>query len=1626
MKPQEVEEYFKTLETEVQRAYELAKKAREKGYDPELEPEIAVTRDFAERIERLLEIPGIAEEIRKLERELSREELALEIAERIATREVGIDERSLAERALKVALAILTEAVPAAAVLEGITKVEVKKNLNGTRYLAVHFASPIRAAGGTAAALSILVADLIRRKLHLERFIPTDEEVERYVEEVEIYSEVEHLQFTPSPDDVRLAVRNLPVEVTGEPSSREMVVAVHRNLPRVGHNFVRGGAVLALVEGVLQKAPKLIKYAEKLELDGWDWLKKIAEKLQVAGESRQTGEEEETEQEEEEEEGNEDEEGEERYLEEVIGGRPVFCHPRFAGGFRLRYGRARNTGYATVGMHPATMYILEEFPAVGTQLKTEFPGKAATVAPVDTIEGPTVKLKNGSVARVNSVEEARKIKNEIEEILFLGDLLVSFGEFLENNHPLLPPAWCEEWWAKEVLSKVPPAEIEKIKEYLSPPFPSPPPELAVRLSESFKVPLHPAYTYAFEEVSGQKLYELARWLEKGNPTFDGGMLKSLRVPIEEEPKRTLELLGVPHTVEGQEVVLTDHALPLARCLALFENKDRSLLLKKEPLEALQEMAGFPIYRRGPTIVGTRMGRPEKASPRKMKPPPHVLFPVSTAGGPTRNLVKATTKLEEGQELYAEVVRMVCPNCGGVTIRRKCEKCGSKTEYVRIFTCCKREAKGMDRCPTHGGKAAYYDTRSVPLKELLQEAARRLGEKLPEEIKGVKGLTSAYKFPEALEKGILRAKHGVFVFKDGTVRFDLTNMPLTHFRPREVGVSVEKLRELGYTHDVNGVPLQDENQLLELKVQDVIISKECAKYLLSAAGFIDDLLEKFYGLPRFYNCQRPEDLVGHLLIAIAPHTSVGVVARIVGFTEGSVCFAHPYFHAAKRRDCFTADAVVPLLINGDWRIVKLGEFVEELIREAEPGNIERTEFGDIVVKTKGIYTLALDRDFRYKLKPVVAFSKHPAQEHLVRLEARGKSLLVSGLHPILDKTLRKVEAYRASSILLPARVEVPEKDIAELDLLHFVDEKSTTVVGVREILENFCRERGLTKSKMFKIASKLTGRSWKTLRDYFYVYGCMPLDALKALGVSIPREVLLKQIHTRRTIPRFIKVDCNFLRVLGFYVAEGYLRRRKSSISQVNFAVCNQEKARRLKKMIKKCFGISPSLSGNTLTISSRIIHDLFDGLGCGRKAISKRVPSFVFSLPLEKVRYFLQGYFEGDGGVYGKGKIEVACTSVSEMLLRDIEFLLLRFGIPCSLQREERIQLTSRAGRFRLRKGLNPKFIVYKLRIYGRAALDFCKRIGFMSKQKNRKVQKILLHCRLGNPKASFSFGEIFEVRVRKEIVREPQPLYSLTVDQLHNAIVSGFSVGQCDGDQDAVMLLLDGFLNFSKRFLPEKRGGTMDAPLMLVTRVSPLEVDKEAHHVEVSTDLPLEFYRSAPGKNPAELLHLVEVVESRLGTGKEYEFGFEFDTSDISGGPPLSKYKLLDTMEEKINSQLKLAEKIRAVDERDVAQRIIEHHFIPDIKGNLKKFASQKFRCTSCNKKYRRIPLSGVCTCGGNLVLTVSRGGIEKYVKLANQIAEKYRVSDYLKQRLKLVEMEIKSLFESGPSKQLSLADFL
>ncbi|MEF8879393.1 MAG: DNA polymerase II large subunit, partial [Candidatus Thermoplasmatota archaeon] len=438
-----------------------------------------------------------------------------------------------------------------------------------------------------------------------------------------------------------------------------------------------------------------------------------------------------------------------------------------------------------------------------------------------------------------------------------------------------------------------------------------------------------------------------------------------------------------------------------------------------------------------------------------------------------------------------------------------------------------------------------------LAKEVKEAQKNVKERiLPETIKGVIGTLSRHKTPEALEKGILRAKHGLSVFKDGTIRFDMTDAPLTHFRPKEIGITVERLKKLGYNKDIFGKQLEKPDQLCELKAQDVIISKSCAEYFLKVTKFIDDLLVKFYNLKRFYNIKKLEDLTGHLVAGLAPHTSAGAMGRIIGFTKAQVCFSHPYYHAAKRRNA----------------------------------------------------------------------------------------------------------------------------------------------------------------------------------------------------------------------------------------------------------------------------------------------------------------------------------------------------------------------------------------------------------------------------------------------------------------------------------------------DGDEDGLMLLMDALLNFSNAYIPDKRGGKMDLPLILTTRIDPAEVDKEAHNVDTLARYPLDFYEATlRHEHPKEWEENMGLVADRIGSELQFEkFDFTHDTDDISEGPKVSRYKSLKSMTDKMDAQLRLAALIQAVDTPDVAYKVIQRHFLPDILGNFRAFSKQSVRCAKCNINYRRMPLKGVCEkCGGKLTLTVHEKSVRKYLDISKEVAARYNIPAYANQRINLVEKSINSLFESDKVRTTKLDDF-
>jgi len=902
-----------TLARGLDECLDIAGRARAKGFDPEVVVEIPVATDLAERVENLVGPPGIADRIREAAKTRNREETSLFIARDIVRAMPFPSKEAALDQAIRTGLAVLTEGVLVAP-LEGVSEVKIKSNRDGTLYADVYFSGPIRAAGGTAQALSVLIADMVRRELKLSAYQPTDKEVERYKEEIRLYKRIQHLQYLPSNEEIDLIARNCPVCIDGDGTEDEEVSG-NRDLDRVETNRVRSGACLVMAEGMCLKAPKVQRHVKKLGVDGWDFIDDLlacmhkpkdegdgltGEELDAASEHDKKVDDEED--------LSDLEEGElcaefiqsieraettevsanYKYMKELIAGRPVFAHPSRPGGFRLRYGRTRATGLAAIAMSPATMVALDQFIAIGTQLKIERPGKAGAITPCDTIEGPIALLQNGDLVEIDTVETAREYASAVRTFYDVGEVLIPFGEFLENNHNLVPGSYTPEWWEEEVRA----VDADRAAGIIGngpPTF-----EEAVALSRDMGIPLHPRYNLFWHDLTPTQVAFLSDLLGEHGSMADGHLVLDAKA-VDEENKDLLCALGALHRVDEGSLVFGRHSGALLLCLGLEPNGDGTVRRRRDapakrfdnPLALVSYLAGVEVRARAPTRVGARMGRPEKAKERKMKPPPHVIFPVGAAGG--------------SQRLVNDAIR-----AGRIQVEmghRRCPSCGNRSPF------------SMCDCGTHTLALEEPSKQYVDMGKVMATARSRLGDTAMPSVKGVKGMVSKLKVPEPLEKGILRARHNVFVFKDGTVRYDMTDVPVTHFRPREIGLAVERARELGYLLAADGSPLEDGDQVVELRPQDIIPSYDCGDYLVRTSRFMDEMLVKLYGLPTFYEAQQKEDLIGHLTIGLAPHTSGGVLCRIIGYTRALGCYAHPFFHASKRRNCDGDEDCVMLLLDG---------------------------------------------------------------------------------------------------------------------------------------------------------------------------------------------------------------------------------------------------------------------------------------------------------------------------------------------------------------------------------------------------------------------------------------------------------------------------------------------------------------------------------------------------------------------------------------------------------------------------------------------------------------------------------------------------------------------------------------
>lgn len=938
------QKYFKDLDKDVRKVYAMAEVARQKGLDPVSKVEIPLAKTMAEKVVKLIatvypqiDDPLISKRILELEKDHGKLDnaVAFKIAEEVAKQKYCKFSNLLEaiEAGVRIGFAYMTLGVVSSPI-EGFTKLKLAKTREGKDYFVVYFSGPIRSAGTTASCMVLILINHLRELFGYAKYDPTQDEIGRVATEIEdFHSRITNLQYMPTQEESLFLAKNMPIQVNGEPSEK-IEVSNYKNLKRVETNYLRSGFCLIMAEGLAQKAKKGLRLLNKLKSKGidstdFDFLDdyvKLHEKRDIGKADASP-----------------------TYINDLVAGRPVFGHPSKSGGFRFRYGRGRVSGFSAVSLHSATMGITDDFIATGTQLKIEKPTKGCVATVCDSIDGPIVKLVNGSVKKVQTLEQARKLYPDVEEIIYIGDILFPFSDVVNRNSDLVKPGYVEEWWNLELKQKG--GEVE---DYFNVGF-----EKAIELSKKYKIPFYPKYIFYWTQISKEQFSNLIKWLK--NSRFE----EKIILPYDKESqekfedgKRALELLGVEHEVTIENVVLNlENSKAFLSNFGVFVEKDFSLKNKfleienkinfeKSVLENINSFSEFKIKDKAGEFIGSRMGRPEKAKLRKLAGSPNVLFPVGSEGGRLRSVQAAC----EVGCVRSNFPIYFCEKCQKETIYFICENCKEKTKQMFYFPETKQKSfSKIQQGSDSEGHACY--TRDVNIKHYFEKAVEKLGlsrEQIPVLIKGVRGTVSSEHKMEHLCKGILRASFDLQVNKDGTIRFDATELPIVSFKPKEVSVSIEKLKELGYDKDIFGKELVDENQILEIMPHDVLLpsavespDKKADDVFFKVCNYVDDLLVKFYGLKPFYNLKKREDLIGQLGVCMAPHNCAGVICRFIGFSNALGLYASPYMHAAVRRDC-----------DGDEiAIMLLGDVLLNFSKEFLPSHRGGTQDAPLVLNSK---------------------------------------------------------------------------------------------------------------------------------------------------------------------------------------------------------------------------------------------------------------------------------------------------------------------------------------------------------------------------------------------------------------------------------------------------------------------------------------------------------------------------------------------------------------------------------------------------------------------------------------------------------------------------------------------------
>jgi len=373
-------------------------------------------------------------------------------------------------------------------------------------------------------------------------------------------------------------------------------------------------------------------------------------------------------------------------------------------------------------------------------------------------------------------------------------------------------------------------------------------------------------------------------------------------------------------------------------------------------------------------------------------------------------------------------------------------------------------------------------------------------------------------------------------------------------------------------------------------------------------------------------------------------------------------------------CFSSDTIIPVLMNDELKLTRIGPFIDELIKKNK--------------KLDNIKVIGFNNHFKTIFNPIKkAFRlESPSQLYKIRLET-GREFTVTGDHICFilhDGHLREQSAAKIKKgDYLPVMFQMPEiKTKTKIDVIPVLLERKLDEeldrwrihgIGLSIFIESKKKE---IKHLMKGYHSEGAIRNW-LLNDYipvrYFSQLDIPMDEWYQYKVGCGRRAGGKILW----LPSHINLDKDLAFFLGYFIGDGSARK---SFLRLSINASDQDLISWFGNFMQDKFKLEthvrkePHTQMFTVQVNSTaFVWILTNVLGVARtRAQGKhKVPSLVLNGSEEVVYGFLSGLIASDGHVHSKRNI-IKISSADLKFIEELAYLSGRVGLYTTIDRNIR------------------------------------------------------------------------------------------------------------------------------------------------------------------------------------------------------------------------------------------------------------------------------------------------------------------------------------------------------------------